>query len=64
MSIDDTSVTGYTERHGIRFMEINPKMTGKINVPDSIGTMLPGGYVAEADPDKFLPFAYMKIDLK
>jgi acetoacetate decarboxylase len=148
MSINDTSVTGYSERHGIRFMEINAKMTGKINDPDSISTMLgfykqkdgaqaltvfnfkyftspdltgfdfkprlireevlfrtktlvpcegeivfrksdydpwheievvkvlgafystvditmlPGACVAEADPDKFLPFACMKIDLK
>lgn len=148
MNRSDTAAEGWTERHGIRFMEIKARMTGKMNDPDSMGailglykqkegaqalpafnfkyfsrpdftgfdfnprlmrgevlfrprtfepcegeiifkksehdpwheievvkvlgafyttgdnTMLKGSYVAEADPMKFLPFAYMKIDLK
>lgn len=145
---NDTSAGGWTERHGIRFMEIKARMTGRINHPDAMGilmnmykskdgaqaltvfnfkyfasadltgfdfnprlmreevlfrpktlepceveiifnksdydpwheievvkmlggsyatgdaTMLPGRYVAETDPMKFFPFAFMKSDLK
>jgi len=144
----NTSAEGWTERHGIRFMEIKAGITGKLNDPGSMdtvlgiykqrdgaqaltvfnfkyfpsanltgfdsnpklmreevlfrpgifepceaeiifnksdydpwheievvkvlgafytkgdNTMLPGSYVAEADPMKFYPFAYMKIDVK
>ncbi|HOP64677.1 MAG TPA: acetoacetate decarboxylase family protein [Spirochaetota bacterium] len=148
LSKNDTTAGGWTERHGIRFMEIKAKMTGKLNDPDSLdtilglykqregaqaltaynfkyfpssdltgfdfiprlmkeevlfrpekfepcegeiifnsseddpwhevevvkvlgafytvgnNTMLKGSYVAEADPMKFIPFAYMKMDAK
>lgn len=144
----ETEAAGWTERHGIRFMEIKARMTGRLNEPDSMqsslgfyrpkdgglaltvfnfkyfpgadltgfdfnprlmreevlsmtrtfepcegeivfkksdydpwheievvkvlgafyttgdSSMLKGSYVAEADPQKFLPFAYMKMDVR
>ncbi len=39
-SKNNTFAGGWTERHGIRFMEIKAKLTGKLNDPDSLDTIL------------------------
>jgi acetoacetate decarboxylase len=48
---------GWTERHGIRFMQIKAAMTGKINHPDSMETIL-GLYKKKADAQALTIFNF------
>jgi len=97
-SIDGDAVHGWTERRGVRFMEIRASLTGKCNdeglraaieaeitlrdspydpwseveVVRTLGamytkgdnSMLGGRVVAEVDPIRFAPYAFLKWDMK
>jgi acetoacetate decarboxylase len=96
-SIDGDAVHGWTERRGVRFMEIRASLTGKCNdeglgrpsrprspwdspydpwseveVVRTLGAMytkgdnfmLGGRVVAEVDPIRFAPYAFLKWDMK
>mgnify|MGYP006306458465 CR=1 FL=1 len=68
----NNEIYGYSERLGVKNIEIELTLTGKFNEEETPkivsdiqmipNEMFPGEIVAEVDPEKFLPYSYIKWD--